>query len=236
MPTAQAALRTARVAGLAYLVIFVLAILANFFVLEPLGVKGDAAATVANIAAAEATYRLGVAAFLVVLIADIVVGWGLFVVLKVADANLSLLVLLFRAAYTIAHVGVVLQLMGALSFATKSVLAQDFAAGAPVMSYYLFASHASGFTITLIFFGVHLLLLGRLIARSGYMPRVVGWLVSLAGLVYTADGFGKVVLGSYGDYAQIATLAVIVPALVGEGALMLWLIVRGINTSRFPAR
>lgn len=235
MLTAEAAQRTARIAGLAYLVIFVLAILANFFVLEPLGVKDDSSATAANIAAAEPLYRLGVSAFLAVLIADIVVAWGLFVVLRPADANLSLLVLLFRVAYTIAHIGVVLQLMSALAFATQPSLTGEFGAGAPVLAYFFFASHGLGFTVTLIFFGVHLMLLGALIARSGYIARAIGWLVALAGLAYTIDGFGSVVLGSYGDYAGVAAMAVIIPALAGEGALMLWLLVRGIDKSRFPA-
>lgn len=236
MMTAEAAQRTARIAGLGYLAIFVLAILANFFVLEPLGVRGDAAATAANIVAAEPVYRLGVAAFIAVLIADIIVGWALFIVLKPVDANLSLLALLFRAAYTVAHVSVVLSLMSALAFATTPALAQDFAAGAPVLAYHFFTSHGLGFTVTLIFFGVHLLLLGMLIARSGYIPRLIGWLVCLAGLAYAADGFGTVILGSYGAYADIAAMAVIIPGIVGEGALTLWLLIRGVDRTRFPAR
>lgn len=63
MMTAAAAQRTARISGLAYLAIFVLAILANFLVLGPLGVKNDAAATAAQIAAAEQAFRAAVAAF-----------------------------------------------------------------------------------------------------------------------------------------------------------------------------
>lgn len=235
MLTPQAAQSTARIGGLSYLVIFVLAILANFFVLGPLGVRGDAAATAANIAAAEPIFRVGVAAFVLVLIADLIVGWALFVVLRPAGPNLALLVLIFRAAYTIAHVGVVLGLLSALSFATAPVLTQSFGEGAPVLAYHFFASHGLGFTVTLIFFGVHLLLLGVLIARSGYMPRAIGWLASLAGLAYLADGFGTVILGSYGAQAGIVSAITIATALLGEGALMLWLIIWGVNKARFVA-
>ena len=77
--TAREAQAVARIAGYGYLTIFVLAILADFLVLEPLGVRGDAAATAANIASSETLYRAGVAAFVVVLIADLVVGSALFV-------------------------------------------------------------------------------------------------------------------------------------------------------------
>ncbi len=235
MLTAHGAQATARIAGIGYLVIFVLAILANFFVLQPLGVRGDAAATAANIAAGAPMYRAAIAAFMFVLIADLVVGWALFVVLRAADANLALLVLIFRAAYTIAHIGVVLGLLSALSFATEPTLAAALSDGAPALAHHFFFSHGLGFTATLIFFGVHLLMLGVLVARSGYMPGAIGVLVSIAGLAYLGDGFGTILLGSYGAYADAVTTAVIVAAVVGEAALMLWLIIWGVNKTRFPA-
>ncbi|MEZ6030173.1 MAG: DUF4386 domain-containing protein [Hyphomonadaceae bacterium] len=235
MITAQAAQNTARIGGLAYLAIFVLAILANFIVFQPLGVKGDAVATAANIAASEPVYRAGVAAFLAVLIADLIVGWALFVVLRPVNESLSLLALIFRAAYTIAHVGVVLGLLSALTFATVPVVSDGLGAGASAMAYQALAGHGLGFTVTLIFFGVHLLLLGVLIARSGYMPRLIGWLVVLAGLAYALDGFATVLLGSFGAFSGAAAIAVIVSTLIGEGALMIWLIAKGVNKDRFPA-
>ena len=232
--TAKAAQGAARIAGYGYLGIFVLAIVANFFVLEPLGVRGDAAATAANIAAAEPAYRAAVAAFVAVLLIDLVVGWALYVALNPAGASLSVLMLIFRVAYTIAHVGVVPNLLSALSFATAPAWAEPLGAGAPGLWYHFFASHGLGFTVTLIFFGVHLVLLGVLIARSGYMPRPIGWLASLAGLAYLGDGFGTILLGSYGEHAGTISAVVVVTALIGEGALMLWLLVWGVQRQRFP--
>jgi len=234
MMTANEAQGAARIAGCGYAAIFVLAILANFFVLVPLGVRGDAAATAANIAAAEPAVRAAVAAFVAVLVIDLVVGWALFVALQPAGASLSLLMLIFRVAYTVSHVGVVLNLLSALSFATAPAWAAPLGAGSPALSYHFFASHGLGFTVTLIFFGVHLLLLGALIARSGYMPRAIGWLAGLAGLAYVGDGFGTILLGSYGDHAGAVSAVVVVTALVGEGALMLWLMIWGVRKASFP--
>ncbi|MGE0046257.1 MAG: DUF4386 domain-containing protein [Hyphomonadaceae bacterium] len=233
MLTPQSAQGAARLAGLCYLGIFVLAILANFFVLEPLGVRGDPAATAANIAANEAPYRLAVAAFMAVLILDLVVGWALFIVLRPAGPNHALLTLIFRAAYTIAHAGVVLGLLSALNFAASAPLSGQ--AIAPALSYHFFASHGLGFTVTLIFFGMHLVFLGALIARAGFVPRAIGWLASLAGLAYLADGFGTILLGSYGAYAEIVSAAVIITALVGEASLMIWLIGWGVKKTRYPS-
>lgn len=232
--TAREAQAVARIAGYGYLTIFVLAILANFFVLGPLGVRGDAAATAANIAASEPLYRAGVAAFVVVLIADLVVGWALFVTLLPAGTNLSVLMLMFRAAYTIAHIGVVLSLLSALSFAAAPAWVDALGAGSPVLAYHFLASHGLGFKVTLIFFGVHLLLLGTLIARAPYMPTAIGWLAGAAGVAYLADGFGTILLGSFGAYAGAASAIVIITAITGEGALMLWLMIRGVNKALYP--
>lgn len=234
MLTAQAAQNTARVAGIGYLAIFVLAIAANFFVFMPMRAPGDAAATAANIAAAETLFRAGVAAFALVLIADLIVGWALFVVLRPAGPNFALLTLIFRAAYTISHIGVVLGLLDALGFAATPAYAAGLSEGAASLAYHFLAGHGLGFTVTLIFFGVHLLLLGTLILRADYFPRAIGWLVMLAGAAYVADGFGTVLLGSYGELADVAMMAVFLPALIGEGALMLWLLLWGVDKARFP--
>jgi len=233
MLTPQAAQGTARIAGLGYLAIFVLAILANFVALEPLGASGDIAATAAGIATNETTFRTAVAAFILVLIADVVVGWALFVVLRPADVSLSLLVLLFRLVYTISHVGVVLGLVSALRFATEADMGAIMGPHAAALAYQFFTGHGLSFAITLIFFGVHLLLLGMLINRAGYIPKAIGWLLLLAGVAYLVDGFGRILFGSYGPNADLMTILILVPALVGEGSLMGWLIVRGIDTRRY---
>lgn len=233
MLTARSAQGAARIAGVGYLAIFVLAILANFFVLEPIGVRGDITATAAGIAANEPTYRMAVAAFFAVLIADVIVGWALFMVLKPAEPNFSLLVLLFRLAYTFGHIGVVLGLMTALGLATTPALTEAMGGQAQALAYQAFMGHALGFAITLIFFGVHLVLLGVLIIRAGYMPRVIAWLLMLAGVAYVADGFGRILFGSYGAFADMATMLVILPSVIGEGALMVWLLVRGVDRARY---
>lgn len=233
MLTPQAAQGTARIAGIGYLVIFALAILANFIALEPIATSGDIAGTAAGIASNEPIYRAAVAAFILVLIADVIVGWALFVVLRPADASLSLLVLLFRLVYTIAHVGVVLGLASALRFATETYLAAAMEPHAAALAYQHFTGHGAGFAITLIFFGVHLLLLGTLINRAGYIPKAIGWLLLPSGIAYLVDGFGRILIGSYGPNADLMTILIFVPALVGEGSLMLWLIARGVDTRRY---
>ncbi|MAW81056.1 MAG: hypothetical protein CMI63_12530 [Parvularcula sp.] len=226
----------AHFAGFNYLLIFILAIFANFFVLSKLMVSGDAAATAANIAANESQYRLAIAAFFIVLVCDVFIAWSLYLILKKTDPNLSLLAALFRLTYTVAQIGVLLNLVNALEFVgvaeTPGALAAISQAAWP---YYFLTAHNTGFTLTLIFFGLHLLLLGHLIVRSSFLPSLIGILVMVAGTGYIIDGFDEILGLGYGGIPNAGLYVVILPALLGEGALMLWLLIRGLNREKWLA-
>jgi hypothetical protein len=91
--------KAAIVAGLGLLLMMVLAIFANFVVLEGLVVPGDATATARNIAANEPQFRAGIACLASVAVLDVVVAWALYVFLIQVNKNLSLLTAWFRLAY-----------------------------------------------------------------------------------------------------------------------------------------
>lgn len=223
----------ARIAGLAYLAIFVLAIAANFAVLEGLLVRGDAEATRANIVANETGLRIAIAALFVVLFADLVVTWALYCLFGSLAPRLAGLTMLFRLAYTISHIPFVVLLVIALRAATSD--ATQFASP-DVAAYQLIRAHGAGFTYTLLFFGVHLLLLAALALKTRALPVILGGLIALAGLGYLFDGFGSLLLPDLFSAFPIATAAlVIVPALLGEGLLMLYLLIRGVDTRHWSA-
>lgn len=223
----------ARFAGFNYLLIFVLAIFANFFILSKLAVSGDSAATAANIAAQEGQFRIAIACFFVVLICDVFIAWALYLLLKKTDPHLSLLAALFRLTYTVAQIGVVLNLASALRIASSPNIFGALAQGP--WPYFFLAEHDAGFALTLIFFGIHLLLLGTLIVRSSFLPSLIGVLVMIAGAGYVIDGFSEILGFDYAGVANAGLFIVILPALIGEGALMLWLLIRGVNTQKWRA-
>lgn len=232
--TAEPLHRYALIAGLSYLGIFVLAISGNFAVVESLVVRGDPAGTWAALQGGETVMRLGVAALLIVLVLDVFAGWALYHLTRPVDAPLAGLTLLFRFAYTISHIGVLLLLVFALRLvdgAGGEVIAEETTA---LVTYGFMRAHGMGFTITLLFFGVHLVLLGMLFVRGGALPRLIGVLVMIAGAGYMADAL---LVTGWEGYAQLpgwAPLAiVIVPALIGEGLLMLWLLFVGSRCRRW---
>jgi hypothetical protein len=89
--------------------------------------------------------------------------------------------------------------------------------------------HAHGYDLGLILFGLHCVLLGYLIFRSRYMPKVLGGLVVAAGFVY--------LIGSYTRFLAPGLVAAVSPiyivAIVSELALCLWLLVKGVNMQRW---
>ena len=80
--------KAALVAGLGYLIVFILGILSSFIALENLIVRGDAAATANNILASELLFRIGIASGVVLLVADAVIAWALYIFLKPVNESL----------------------------------------------------------------------------------------------------------------------------------------------------
>jgi hypothetical protein len=153
--------RAARIAGIGYLIIFVLAIFANFFVRTGLVDPDDAAATFTNIADSEFLFRSGLVAFLVVFVVDVVIAWALYVVFRKVSREWSLLTAWFRLVYTV-FLGVasifffvVLRLVGDADF--LGALSQG-----QLDAHTMLALDAFNFAwlVGLVCFGFHLILIG----------------------------------------------------------------------------
>jgi hypothetical protein len=77
-----------------------------------------------------------------------------------------------------------------------------------------------GWLIGLVFFGVHLLVLGYLVYKSGFIPKILGILLMLAPVGYLVDSFGNFLVPNYD--ANIAMFT-----FIGEALFMLWLLFKG---------
>jgi hypothetical protein len=113
-----------------------------------------------------------------------------------------------------------LSLVAALSLLSSSIFAGK-EADSQAFALLAIELHSYGFGIGLVFFGVACLVRGYLILRSDYVPRVLGALLALAGVSYLANSFALLVAPAL---AAALFPAVLLPALVGELALTLWLL------------
>lgn len=220
--------RASLVAGIGYLIIFLAAIFANFIVVEGMVVDGDAATTVSNISDNPGMFRLGLVAFLVVFIADVVVAWALWILFRGVNRELSRLAAWMRVVYTV-FLGfgliffyAVLQLLSGASW--LGAFDQGQIDGQVMLALQAFDA---AWLIGLAAFGVHLILLGTLIVRSRVAPRVLGVLLGVAGAAYIIDTVAHGVIASYDDYANLFLAMVAIPSVVGELWFTVWLLVRG---------
>ncbi|MGB7425766.1 MAG: DUF4386 domain-containing protein [Ornithinimicrobium sp.] len=214
----------ARIAGVSYVLMFALAIFANFTVLEGLVIDGDATRTVANLTGSLGMFRLGVVAFLLIALLDLVIAWALFVVLRDVHHDLALLAAWSRLVYTVL-LGVALvyffQVIALLTAPGTAAIGPEVT-GAQVML--ALGSFDAAWLIGLAVFGVHLILLGALLIRSQLVPRVPGVLLVVAGSAYLADTLAHALLPNYSAVADIFLVAVALPSMIGEGWLGLWLL------------
>jgi small-conductance mechanosensitive channel len=186
------------------------------------------AATVGNIVNSDVLFRSGLVAFIIVLIADVVVAWALYVFFQRTSRELSLVAAWFRllyvaiAAAALLNTLVVLKLVDGTGYSTALEKEQRDAQVMLSLDTYNY-----GFFLGLVSFGVHLLLLGFVMVKSDYAPSILGILVALAGLGYVMINLARVVLPNYRDYEDLLLLLLVVLALPGEFGLVGWLLWRG---------
>ena len=192
------------IAGLSYLVIFFAAIFANFLVLQSIFEE-----PLVTIQQNHMMVRFGILAFMITVVFDVVVAWALYELYR--KDKLSGLSTLFRMMHAAIMAVAVFGLVAAL----------DATTGEEVLSY------ANMFNtiwlIGLFFFGIHLLLLGKIIGR----PVLIAVFLVIAGIMYMVDTGAHFLLSEYETYASIFLALVAIPSILGEMSLAIWLLVKG---------
>ena len=173
-PTGPSPILYERLAGAAYLVIIVVAVLYGGLVESKLVVSGDDAATAANIIAQPGLFRVGIILMLVIYTAVIIASWALYVLLKVVDANLALLGLLFRSAEAVLGAATVLPGFVALHLLTDSAPGNAFEPQqVQALVGQILALRVTGLDVVLVFIGVGATVFCYLLFRSKLVPRAL---------------------------------------------------------------
>lgn len=223
----------ARVAGLGYLIIIAAGIFAEFFIRSSLIVANDAAATAGNIAASQSLFRTGIAGDLIMLVCDIVVALALYMLFRQVNRGLSLLAAFFRLVHAAVYgVNLLNLVIVALLAGGAGYLAALQPSQSDALTMLFLDAHKYGYAIGLVFFGFHCMVLGYLVFKSGFLPRILGVLLLAASIGYLVDSFANILLPNYADYESVLMLVVFVPAFVAELSLSLWLLLKGVNVSR----
>lgn len=195
------------VTGVSYLIIFFSAIFANFFMLESL--KQNPLNTILH---DHMMVRSGILAFMITIVFDIVVAWGLFELYS--KNHLTRLSTYFRLMHAAIFGVALFALIKTLNLKSEDEI----------------LSQVNTFEIIwltgLFFFGAHLILLANIIGR----PKWIALFLVLAGIMYMVDTAAHFMLPNYNEVAEIFLAMVAIPSILGEMAFTVWLLVKGGKT------
>jgi hypothetical protein len=220
----------ARIAGGLWLMV-IAASMTAFLVRSPMIVRDDAAATATRIMASESLFRLGFAADLMAGVFYVGVTVLLYRLLKPVSRSLSLMAaFLGLAGVAIGGANALTNLATLVLLGGGQYLSAFSTSQLQAMALMSLRVYEQGFNIGMVFFGFQCILIGCLIVRSTFLPRILGVLLAIGGASY--------LISSFASFLSPATAAhllpVIIPAaLLGEGSLTLWLLVKGINVERW---
>ena len=226
--------RYARIGGALYLAIIVLGAFAEGFVANKLIVAGDAATTAANILASPGLWRLSVAGDLIVVLCAVPLLWIEYLLLRPVSKQLVLLAVLFNlASLAVEAISKVFLLVVMPTLGSADYLKAFDPHQLQILANLAVSSHDVAFNIALIFFGFTCIVNGYLIFRSGYLPKLVGILMQIAGLSYLTACFAALFAPAFAD---LITPAILLPPLIGESSFCLWLLVKGVNVAKWKER
>ena len=218
--------KTARIAGLFYVLMGMPAVFSFFYVTRKLIVPGNATASANNILASQMLFRLGILAWLIAAVFFLFLALALYRLLSEANKTYAQLM-----------VGLVLVSV-AITFANElnNVAALTLLRGADYLSVFdkpqrealatfFLQLHGQGLAVNDIFWGLWLLPFGVLVMRSRFLPRILGLLLIVNCFAYVATSLTSLLLPSYANVVSRAVM----PALLGELWIMLWLLIKGVK-------
>lgn len=193
-------------------------------------VSGDAAATAANILAGERMFRIGALSNLIATACYLAATVLVYAILRPVNRNISLLAAFFSlVGCAMGAVSSFLQLAplsvlgGAQSLSGLTMQQSDSLA----FAFIRLGRLAS--VVSFMFFGLHCLLVGSLILRSTFMSRIVGALMAFGGAGWLTFSLANLLAPA----AARNLFYLMLPGILGETALTLWLLVMGVNVQRW---
>ncbi len=217
----------ARLTGALYLVIAVAGGFSIAFVPSQLQVAGDAAATLDNILTRRGLFHWGIAGDVVMMVAEVLVTAMLFYMFERVNRTLSLAAALARFAMVTVMASMLLFYVAALNLAVPdSALTTFTAAQRTDLAGLMLEVHDAGVWVWQIFFTVHLVLLGTLVARSGSYPPLLGRALAIGAVGYLLDSIYAFAAPDMALLGRLRT-GLLVVVTVAELSFALWLLLRG---------
>lgn len=211
--------QAALIAGAAYLLNPVS--YAEFSIYPKLVAANNAAQTAQNISAHLGLFAVAILCYIVSFTGDIVIAWALYVLLSPVNKMLSLLTAWCQLVYAAVALSSVFSLLNVYHLLANPYYLTLFGSSQLQAQVWLqLHSFHYEWSLSLIIFGIHLVLLGYLVFRSGYIPWIFGVTVFIAGAGWMIGGIGPYILPNTNFDFTLSTA-------IGELFFTLWLWIRG---------
>jgi hypothetical protein len=223
--TVSSTQQQARAAGVLYLLVVLSAPVGLIYVPGKLIVSGDAAATASNIRASEWLLRIGIASELIHQIIFVFVVLALYRLFKpVSETHArQMLVLGALLSVPIMFVNVLNEIAALVLVSGADFLAVFPKSQLDALAYLFLRLHGQGINVVSIFWGLWLFPFGTLVIRSGFIPRVLGVLLIIAGCANLANCFTALILPQYAPLVS----PVAEPLQLAELPIVFWLLIWG---------
>jgi hypothetical protein len=211
--------RWALLTGIAYLVAIVMT---PYSSLESALDRSDALALAQSASAATGVLRWSLARWLVVLVADLLVAWGLFELFSGHNPAWARLTSWTRAVFVAIAMVVALQLGNIAALVDGQAITPALAAQVDAA----FTTYDLGFDVAFAWFGVQILALGWLVVSTRLVPTAIGWLLFVAGVGYQINAFASIMSPAWLDNEAAFITTVAIPGFLSEFGFAIWLLLR----------
>ena len=192
-------------------------------------VNGDTAATATNLLAHSSLFQLGFAADLLAIACYIAMAALFYELFRPVSRTASRLAAFFSlGGCTIQSLGGIFQIAPLVVLGGRQDLGAFKVEQLQALAYMFLKLYSQAYSIALVFFAFFSLVIGYLIFKSTFLPRILGVLMAIAGLswmTFLSPSLGAKYLHPY-----------LLVAGSGEGLLILWLLVFGVNATRWKER
>jgi len=220
--------KTARIAGIAFLLMVVSGLFAELFFRQKL-FTADAAQTAENILQNTLLFRAGILGDIIMSLSYLLTALLLYKLLRSVSEDKARLMVLFAAAGSVILLMNILNEYMPLVYATAQTSALN-TLQLGELSTLSFVAYNNGYMIGQVFFALWVLPLGQLICRSKFIPKVFGILF----IIEAVCGLLAVVAHFLLNSTTIATM-LLIPCTVAEFAFLFWLLIAGINEKKLTA-
>jgi len=219
--------KTARIAGILYLLIAITGGFGIMYVPSSIIVPDDATTTANNLINSEFIYSLSILSNL------ISQALTIFLVLTLSRLFKDINPKLTKYMVTFVLVAVPISFLNVLNLAA----AQMFVGGAEFLQVFetnqlnslalvLLNLYEYGIAVVGIFWGLWLFPFGMLIIKSKFIPKIIGIFLTIGCFAYLIDSFVSILLP---EYKESVSAIIMIPLAIGEFSTILWLLIKGVK-------